>query len=128
MKQILLAYGLPKEIVAAIMMYYKSMKVKFRSPDRDRLLWHCCWCFARGYIISLSVHNLPRLRTSNFDRFNERNCFTLKKARSRRYPAQYITDVDYANDIALLANTPTQAESLLHSLEFAAVGLHVNTD
>ena len=36
-------------------------------------------------------------------------------------------DADYANDIALLANTSAQAESLLHSLEQAAVGigLHV---
>ena len=36
-------------------------------------------------------------------------------------------DADYANDIALLANTPTQAETLLHSLEWVAagIGLHV---
>ena len=39
-------------------------------------------------------------------------------------------DVDYANDIVLLANTPAQAETLLHSLEWtaAAIGLHVNAD
>ena len=35
----------------------------------------------------------------------------------RRYLAQTITDADYADDIALLANTPTLAETLLHSLE-----------
>ena len=35
------------------------------------------------------------------------NGFILKKARSRWYPAETITD--YADDIALLANTPTQA-------------------
>ena len=37
---------------------------------------------------------------------------------------------DYANDIALLANTPAQAETLLHSLEQATsgIGLHVITD
>ena len=33
------------------------------------------------------------------------------------------TDADYADDIALLANTPTQVESLLHSLEQAAGGI-----
>ena len=39
-------------------------------------------------------------------------------------------DADYADDIALLTNTPTQAETLLHSLEWAAagIGLHVNAD
>ena len=58
------------------------------------------------------------------------NSFTMKKARSRRYPAQTITDMDYADDVALLANTPAQAKSLLHSLEKAAgsIGLHVNVD
>ncbi len=32
---ILLAYGLPKETVAAIMILYKNTKVKVRSPDGD---------------------------------------------------------------------------------------------
>ena len=56
------------------------------------------------------------------------NSFVLTKKRSRRYPAKTITDADYADDIALLANTPNQAETLLHSLERAAagIGLHVN--
>ena len=48
--------------------------------------------------------------------------------RSRKYPATTITDADYADDIAILANTPDQAETLLHSLERAAasIGLYVN--
>ena len=54
--------------------------------------------------------------------------FELTKKRGRRYPAKTITDDDYANDIAILANTPNQAETLVHSLEQAAarIGLHVN--
>ena len=54
--------------------------------------------------------------------------FHKTKRRSRRYSAKTITDADYADDIALLANAPAQAETLLHSLEQAAVGigLHVN--
>ena len=31
-----------------------------------------------------------------------------------------MTDADYGNDLAHVANTPTQAESHLHSLEQAA--------
>ena len=51
----------------------------------------------------------------------------MAKERSKRYPVQTITDVDYADDIALLANTRTQAKTLL---EWAAggIGLHVNAD
>ena len=53
------------------------------------------------------------------------NGFELTKKRSRRHPAKTITDAD---DIAILANTPNQAETLLHSLEraTAGIGLHVN--
>ena len=38
------------------------------------------------------------------DLMNE-NGFTLKKAKSRQYSAETITDVNYADDQALLANT-----------------------
>ena len=41
------------------------------------------------------------------------------------YPAKTITDADYADDIAILANTPDQAETLLHSFERAAAGMGV---
>ena len=53
-----------------------------------------------------------------------------QKKRSRRYPAQTFTDADYANDIALLANSHAQAETLLHSLEQAAagIGLYINAN
>ena len=57
------------------------------------------------------------------------NDFKLTKERSKRYPAQIIKDVDYTDDIALLADAPAQAETLLHSLEQTAAGisLHVNS-
>ena len=66
------------------------------------------------------------LRTS-IDKIRE-NVFELTKKRNRRYPAKTITDADYADDIAILANTPNQAETLLYSLERAAagIGLYVN--
>ena len=53
----------------------------------------------------------------------------LKKARSR-YPTETTTDTDYADDLALLANTSAQAESLLHSLDQTAgiISLHVNAN
>ena len=66
------------------------------------------------------------LRTS-IDKIRE-NSFELTKKRSRRYPAKTITNADYADDIVILANTPNQTETLLHSLEWAAagIGLYVN--
>ena len=35
MEQILVAYGLSNETVAAIMLLFKTRRVKFRSSDRD---------------------------------------------------------------------------------------------
>ena len=46
----------------------------------------------------------------------------------RRYPSKTITEADYADDIAILANTPIQAEVRQHTQEWAAAGtgFHVN--
>ena len=104
-------------------------RISSLSRWRHRLPWHCRWYSARRYFSPIPVHNLPRLRNSNVDRLMK-DSFTLKKAKSRLYFAQTITDTDYADDIALLAHTPSQAESLQHSLEQAAggIGLHAITD
>ena len=47
MEQILLAYGLPKETVAAIMMLYRNTKVKVRSLDGDTD--YCCIAMIQLY-------------------------------------------------------------------------------
>ena len=56
------------------------------------------------------------------------NSFKPTKERSGRYPVKTITDVDYVDNIAILANAPAQAETLRHSQEraTAGIGLHVN--
>ena len=51
------------------------------------------------------------------------NSFKLTRERSRRYPAQTITDTDYADDIALLANASAQVETLQCSLGWAVAGI-----
>ena len=128
MEQILQAYGLPKETVAAITILYRNTKVKVRSPDGDTEYFDIVAGVLLGDTLApyLFIICLYVLRTS-IDKIRE-NGFELTKKRSRRYPAKTITDADYADDIALLANTPNQAETLLHSLERAAagIGLHVN--
>ena len=47
---------------------------------------------------------------------------------SEQYPAQTITDANYADGLALLINASAQTETLLHRQERAAagIGLHVN--
>ena len=59
----------------------------------------------------------------------KQNGFALKK-KSRLYAAENMTGADVVNDLAFLANTTAQAESLLHSLKQAArgIGLYVNAN
>ena len=131
MEQILLAYGLPKETVAAIMILYRNTKVKVRSPDGDMEYFDIVAGVLQGDTLApyLFIICLDYVLRTSIDKIRE-NGFELTKRRSKRYPAKTITDADYADDLALLANTPNQAETLLHSLERAAagIGLHVNAN
>ena len=73
MKRIVLAYSLPRYNVAAIMIFYENTKVKVSSSDGDTYFFDVCRrCAARGLISIIPINNLPRLRTSDVDRFNER--------------------------------------------------------
>ena len=101
MEQILLAYGPTKETVAAIMILYENSKVKVCSSDGNTDYFN---------IVTVCY------KETSIDSMKESG-FKLAKERSRRYPAQTISEADNVNDITLLANTPAQAESLLHSLE-----------
>ena len=110
-------------------MLYKNWKVKVLSSDRDTDFFIIV---AGGlqvdtsaqYLFIICLHLV--LQTS-IDLMKE-NGLTLEKARNRRYPARTVTDTDYADDIALLANTSTETESLLHNQKRVAggIGLHVN--
>ena len=126
MKQILLAYGIPKETVAVITILYRNTKVKVRSPDGDTEYFDIVAGVLQGDTLALYLFIICLdyvLRTS-IDKIKE-NGFELTKKRSRRYPAKTITDADYADDTAILANTPVQAETLLERAA-AGIGLHVN--
>ena len=129
MERMLLAYGLPKEIVATITILYRNTKVKVRSPYRDTEYFNIVVGVLQGDTLapSLFIICLDYVLRTSIDKIRE-NGFELTKKRSRRYPAKTITDADYVDDIVILANTPNQAETLLHSLERAAagIGLHVN--
>ena len=123
MGPILLTYGLSKETIADIMMLYRNTKVKdyfdiIAGVQQGGTLAPYLFIICLDYVLRTSIDIIKD------------NGFKPAKERSRRYPAQTITDADYANDIVLLANTPSQAETLLHSLERAAadIGLHVNAD
>ena len=115
--------------VTAIMMLYNNRKVKVHSSDEDTDFFDIVAGVLQGdtlalYLFIICLDYVPRRL---IDLIKE-NGFMVKKVRGRRYPAETITDTDYVDDIALLANTLTQTESLMHCLEQAAgvIGFHVN--
>ena len=54
--------------------------------------------------------------------------YEIKPRRITRHPAQYITDTDFADEIALISESLVNAQSLLQSLEQASncVSLYLN--
>ena len=115
MGQILLACSLPKETVAAIMILYRNIQVKVRSPDGDTDYFDIVPGVLQGDTLApyLFIIYLDYVLRTSIDKIKE-NGFELTKKESRRYPAKTITDAD---DIALLANAPAPDETQLHSLE-----------
>ena len=111
------------------MILYRNTKVKVRSPDGDTEYFGIVAGVLQGDTLApyLFIICLDYVLRTSIDKIRE-NGFELTKKTSKRYPAKTITDADYTDDVALLANTPNQAETLLHSLERAAagIGLHVN--
>ena len=98
--------------------------MKVRSPDGNTEYFDIVARILQGdtldpYIFIICLDYM--LRTS-IDKIRE-NGFELTKKRSRRYPAKTVTDANYADDIAILANTPNQAETQQQSSERAAAGI-----
>ena len=111
------------------MILYRNTKVKVRSQDGDTDYFDIEARVLQGDTLApyLFILCLDYVLRTSVDKIKE-NGFELTKKRSRRYPAKTITDADYADDIAILANAPAQTETLLHCLERSAagIGLHVN--
>ena len=84
MGQILLAYGLPKETVTAIMLLYKSTKVKNCSLDGDIDFFDIVAGVLPGDTLTpyLFIIYLDNVLLTLIDLMKE-NGFTLKKVRSR---------------------------------------------
>ena len=110
------------------MILYRNTKVKVHSPDGDTDYFNIVAGVLQGDTLApyLFMICLDYMLRTLIDK-NKENGFELTK-KNRTYPAKTITDTDYANDIAILANAPAQAKTLLHSLEQVAtgIGLHIN--
>ena len=129
MEQILKVYGIPNEIIKAIMIMYKNTQAFVRSPDGDTEFFNIIARVLQGetlapYLFIIVLDYVLR----NLDQ-NKTLGFTLRKQLSRRYPAEMLTDADFDNDLVILSYKIRNADKLLKILEtaVASVGLYMNT-
>ena len=132
MLKILAAYGIPKRIVSVIRLMYEGTKAKVISPDGESDLFEILAGVLQGdtlapYLFAIVIDYCMRKAISGDE---ERLGFTLEQRKSRRVGSKNITDVDFADDIALLSEDIRTATELLHRVESAAanIGLFVNVD
>ena len=129
MFEILALYGFPDKIIKAIKALYSNTKAKVITPDGETDLFDIVAGVLQGDTLAplLFVTVLDYVLRISMDENNTKGLL-LKPRTSRRHPAQHITDLDFADDLAIPSDTVANAESLLHALEEAAahVGLYCN--
>ena len=128
--QILRAYGIPPNLLRAIEKMYSGTKAKIVTPDGETELFDITAGVLQGdtlapflFIIVLDYAMRKALGDDEKDLG-----FTLTPRRSRRHPKEVLSDLDFADDIALLSDAIVQAQELLSRVETECkkVGLGLN--
>ncbi|XP_030839582.1 uncharacterized protein LOC115923289 [Strongylocentrotus purpuratus] len=131
MLKILTAYGIPEQLVNAIGKMYEDTKAKVISPDGETDLFEIMAGVLQGDTLApyLFVIVLDYALRAAIDGHEEELGFQLERRRSRRVGPEIITDLDFADDIALLSEELEQAQKLLSRVETSVgkVGLRMNS-
>merc|ERR1711867_237609 len=130
MMKILQAYGVPPKLLGAIGKMYENTRARCISPDGETEFFEIRAGVLQGdtlepYLFAIILDYVMR---KTFDGKEEELGFPLHRRRCRRNPAVVVTDLDFADDLALLSEEMEQAQEVLHRLETEAekVGLHCN--
>ena len=130
MMKILEAYGIPEKIVKAIAALYENTQAKVLSPDGETDSFPIQAGVLQGdtlapYLFAIIIDYVMRSAVKDQE---EALGFTLTPRKSRRIHPIMVTDLDFADDIALLSEEIHQAQSFLNKVETEAerVGLYIN--
>ena len=130
MFDILSAYGIPDIIVKAIKVIYDNSSAIVISPDGETEPFKISAGVLQGDTLApfIFITVLDYIMRYALTDIHDETGILLEPRRSRRYPEIRLHDLDFADDIALLATSISKAECLLQSVEAAsnAVGLHLN--
>ncbi len=123
MLKILEAYGIPVKIVQLIRLMYEKTMAKVLSPDGETELFEILAGVLQGdtlapYLFAIVIDYCMRQAIGD----------DANVEKSRRVGPKIITDVDFADDIALISEDMDKANEFLLRVESAAasVGLHIN--
>ena len=113
------------------MIMYQDTRSMVCSPDGDTDFFDISAGVLQGDTLApyIFIICLDYVLRKALDKNNELG-FTLAKRKSKRYPAMKITNADYADDLAVLADVLKDATFLLHSIERTAkeIGFYLNAD
>ena len=130
MMKILKAYSIPPRLLAAVEEMYDNTRAKVITPDGETDFFEIKAGVLQGdtlapYLFAIVLDYVLR---KTFSGKEKELGFTLQRQRSRRIPAVTVTDLDFADDLALISEEIEQAQEVLHRLETEAenVGLYCN--
>ena len=130
MMKILRAYGIPPKIVDAINRIYTGTKAVVLSPEGETDPFDIEAGVLQGDTLApyLFIIVLDYEMRKAIGEDNDKLGFTVNNRLCSRKPAEVITDLDFADDIALLSDTNKEAQELLTRVEKAAssTGLQMN--
>ena len=117
---ILTAYGIPPKVVAALKSLYHETQAFVRTSDGNTDFFDITTGVLQGdtaapylfiivldYALRIAFHN-PKLG------------FEVQPRKSSRHPAIHVTDLDFADDLAIVTEDVQHAQELLRALEDAA--------
>ena len=132
MFKILKAYGVPTNLLNTIKAIYTNTKAKVMSPDGETDVFEIMMGVLQGDTLApfLFVIVLDYALRKAINGREEELGFTMIPRRSRRVKAKMQTDLDFADDIALISDHIEEAKELLLSVERECkkVGLGINAD
>ena len=128
MFKILSLYGIPTKIVNAIRSLYDGSTSFVSTPEGDSDTFPVTTGVLQGDTLAPFLFIIVLDYALRIAMKDKELGIKIKPRYSSRYPAKYLTDLDFADDIVLLSESIKNAQSLLLKLEEAAktVGLRIN--
>ena len=127
--EILPLYGIPARLVEAIKSLYLNTSATIITPDGPTDFFNISAGVLQGDTLApfLFIIALDYSLRLSLDTIHDKG-ITIKPRMSSRHPSKHLTDLGFADDIALLADCMENAQHLLKALQEAAalVGLHLN--